>query len=451
MVAQPTETQPGRFLGTFATAWGTAVCCILAVQTATAQIDFEREPIQYSTAPHHDPVALLQERIDRGQAKLEFDARRGFLVAVLRELSITEKSQVLVFSKTSFQRSLISPKRPRALYFNDDTYIGWVQYGEVIEVSSVAPHVGPVFYALDQKPGTRPAFARQTDECLQCHASSMTDGLPGHLVRSVFPGISGSPVLSAGSYRTTFQSPLAERWGGWYVTGTHGDQRHMGNTLLRGTQTRDEFDRESGANLTDLRPLLDVGPYLTPHSDLVALMVLEHQVPAHNLFTLTGYRAVLAVEEQRALNAISGKPPEAPVEGIQRRIGYLAEDLLKCLLMSGETTLTSPIRGTSGFAEYFASLGPRDKQGRSLREFDLTCRLFKYPCSYLVYSQSFAGLPAPVRDRFYRRLWEVLTGHDQSPAFAHLSQVDRRAIHEILSDTKSDLPEYWNSGKPWEQ
>jgi hypothetical protein len=274
----------------------------------------------------------------------------------------------------------------------------------------------------------------------------MTEGAPGYIIRSVFPGKSGEPVLSAGSFRTSYQSPLAERWGGWYVTGTHGHQRHMGNAIIHGSEP-EGLDREQGANVTDVRGRFDTKPYLTPHSDIVALMVLEHQTAMHNQITIAGYRAVLAREEQEVLNKLDGKTADSPIESIEHRYQWAADDVLKCLLLSCEAPLTDAVRGTAGFAEYFAGLGPRDHRGRSLREFDLRTRLFKYPCSYLIYSAAFQQLPPPVKQRVYQRLWRILTSQGTAGEF-RLDRKDRQAIYEILCDTLAELPEYWRTKTP---
>jgi hypothetical protein len=413
-----------------------------------AQFDFEREPISYSRAPHDDPAAQLGKRLEQAASRLPYSPGHGYLAAVLRELGISEKSQVLVFSKTSFQRSCIGPKRPRALYFNDDSYVGWVQEGEVLEVASLAPRLGIVFYTLGQKQDEPPKLARQTDDCLQCHASAMTLGVPGLMVRSIYPGVSGTPVLSAGSFRTTYQSPLNERWGGWYVTGSHGKQLHMGNAILRGTEDPEKFERQAGANLTDLAKRLDVRPYLSPHSDIVALMVLEHQVAGHNQITLASYQGLFARQDQEVLNQMSGKPASEPIASIDRRYQDAAEGVLKCLLFAGEAKLTDAVRGTSGYAEYFSALGPRDKQGRSLRQFDLQTRLFKHPCSYLIYSAAFDALPSPVRSRVFDGLWKALTDPQEARKYPHLDGKDRLAIYDILTETKPGLPDYWKSRTP---
>src|SRR5436190_7713983 len=217
---------------------------VVADSQALAQATYEQDPINYLSAPVDDPVARLQKRMQSGEVKLERDTKHGYLESLLKALNIPVSSQTLVFSKTSFQRDRISPTMPRALYFNDDTYIGWVQGGEVIELATTDPHLGTVFYTLDQHGGkihqqgegaepAAPRFVRQSASCLQCHGSTMTRDIPGLLVRSVFPDRDGQPVLSAGTFLTTQESPMSQRWGGWYVTGVLDGQRHMGNVTLK--------------------------------------------------------------------------------------------------------------------------------------------------------------------------------------------------------------------------
>lgn len=391
-------------------------------------------------------MARLQKRIDRGEATLKFDGEgQGYLQSVLDSLNVPGESQALVFSKTSFQHARISPRTPRAVYFGDDAYVGYVRGGDVLEVAAVDPRLGATFYLLDQQKADKPTFQRQTHACLQCHVSSKTQDVPGHLVRSVHPGRTGLPVFNAGSYVTDQTSPLERRWGGWYVTGAHGGQRHMGNVLVTDRDHPRRLDTEAGANRLDLKGLVDTGPYLTGHSDIVALMVLEHQTQAQNLITLANYQARIGANYDRGMNQALGQPPETVSEGTERRIKSHAGHLVEYLLFSGEAALSDPVAGTSGFAAEFAARGPRDRRGRSLRDFDLKTRLFKYPCSYLVYSEAFDALPGPMKAEVYRLLREVLTGGDASPRFAHLSPADRRLILEILLDTKTGLPEDWAS------
>ena len=410
---------------------------------AFAQFDIEHEPINYLKARLDDPISKLQKRLNADEVRLTFDDKNGYLASVLKTLNVSETSQMLVFSKTSFQRSRINPRTPRAIYFNDDVYIGWCLNGDVVEVTAVDPQLGGVFYSLDQEEVDRPKFTRHTDTCTLCHASSVTQGVPGHLVRSVFPDSSGNPILSTTTYRTTSQSPLKDRWGGWYVSGTHGRQRHMGNMIAKSSREPEAFDPDAGANVTDLSKLFNVEPYLAPHSDIVAFLVFEHQAPAHNALTLANYQAKLALRDEDILRKMDKDPNTPRTEGIQRRLDHSADLILKHFLFVEEASLTDRVQGVSGFAEQFAARGPRDQRGRSLREFNLQTRIFKYPCSYLIYSAAFDGLPTELKGIVYRKLHDVLTGKDQSPTYRHLSTEDRQAILGILLDTKPDLPESW--------
>ncbi len=408
---------------------------------------FEQEPISYSKAPVNDPVARLQKTLDEGNATLEFDAKHGYLKSVLRSLDISPSSQMLVFSKTSFQLARISPSAPRAIYFGDDVYIGWVQGGDVIEVSSVDAQQGTIFYTLAQKESESPRFARDSGDCLSCHASSRTRDVPGSLVRSVYPSPTGQPHFDAGTFRTNHSSPFVERWGGWYVTGTHGAQRHMGNAISSDSSNPEKLDMETHANLKQLSKLVNASPYLTPHSDIVALMVLEHQTDMHNLITRANYDTRRALRDAAVLNEMLGEPADHLGPSIKRRIANSGEKLLKYMLFVDEAELTDAMQGTSAFAKEFALRGPRDTEGRSLREFDLKRRLFKYPCSYLIYSEAFDGLPNQVKHHVYDRLREILAQGKADEDFSHLSAADRGAISEILQDTKQDLAEYWKSKK----
>ena len=394
--------------------------------------------IQYASRPLADPVTLLEKRIARGEASLDYDPDYGYLISVLRNLKAPVSSQLLVFSKTSFQAPRISPRTPRALYFNDQVAVGWVKGGDVVEMAAVDPAQGVVFYTLDQEQSRSPRIVRR-DDCLQCHATGSTLGVPGFVVRSVYPEPTGMPLFHRGGFITDHRSPLAERWGGYYVTGSSSGQAHLGNLT---------FDDADPPHPDGIAHTFDGGAYLSPHSDIVALMTLEHQSRMQNLITRVGYETRMAIESQRAINAALKQPIDEMSESTTRRIDSAAEELLSYMLFTDETPLSGKITSTSGFTTDFEKQGPRDRRGRSLRQFDLTRRMFRYPCSYLIYSEAFDHLPDQAKDRIYRRLWEVLSGKDQSPAFARLAAADRQAILEILLDTKKDLPGYWTKQPP---
>jgi len=377
--------------------------------------------------PPSDAVTDLQAKIDSGTVKLEYDGDHGYLKALLKNFNIPLSSQTLVFSKSSFQLHLIAPDRPRAIYFNDDTYVSWTQGASELEVSSVAPKAGPVFFMLSQTHVPHPKFERQPDiNCLACHDFEISEKpVPRLLMLSVLPDSEGSAV-GAASLITNDQSPFQERWGGWYVTGTHGTQRHLGNKTFnlppsKKVDIKDyaaHADLSEGANLTDLSKRIDASKYLVPHSDIVALMILGHQTHVHNLMTLAAYRVT--------------------TEGTSD-LAKIAEPLVKAMLFSDAVPFTAPVKGASGFEQEFPKQGPRDSKGRSLRDLDLKRGLLRYPLSYLIYSKSFDAMPEVLRNYVYGRLREVLTGQDRSADFAHLSAEDRKAILEILKETKMGI------------
>lgn len=421
------------------------LCVLLTPVGVFAQVSFEEAPINYNKAKPDNLISRFQKKLDEGQVKLTYDRKKrtGYLPAVLKLLEIPVSSQILVFSKTSLQVKHIDPQSPRALYFNDDLYVGFVQGGSVLEVSASDPKLGTVFYTLAQTNTARPAFVRKTFECTQCHASSMTQGIPGHIMRSVYPGPDGMPVYREGTYRSDQSSPFHERWGGWYVSGTHGKMRHMGNLIFRKGDSSNNLDREGGANAVDLEKWFDTESYLGPHSDIVSLMVLEHQAKMHNLITRAQFEGRITVRDAEVMNKMLERDAAFQSDSTKRRFESSANRLVDYMLFTDELVLEDQIRGVSSFQTDFPLSGPRDSQGRSLRDFDLEQRLFKYPCSYLIYSESFDALPRPILDFIYRRLWDILSGKDENKKYAHLSAADRRAILEILIETKPGLPEYW--------
>lgn len=384
-------------------------------------IPIDDPAIRYAQEPN-DSVARLEKRLEAGQAKLEYSGPQGYLASVLHELGINVDSQVLVFSKTSIQLPKISPRTPRALYFNDEVSVGYVQGGDVLEITSLDPKLGIILYTLDTEKADKPEFSRR-DDCLKCHQGPVTLGVPGLLVSSVHPRTDGRDSHGS-AYMTDDRSPLNERWGGWYVTGTHGDQKHLGNNvnLLDPLQPGGPAGPDS-QNVTNLDSYFNTSRYLAPTSDIVALMVLEHQTRMTNLMTRIGWDA-----------RINPKDPNLNSE---------IEEMLTYMLFADEEPLKSPVAGVSTFTKTFVERGPRDHQGRSLRDFDLKTRLFRYPLSYMIYSLAFDGMPDAVRDRIYDRLYDILTGKDQNKPFARLAADDRRALLEIVRDTKKGLPAWW--------
>ncbi|HXB73427.1 MAG TPA: hypothetical protein VNY05_34630 [Candidatus Acidoferrales bacterium] len=415
---------------------GILACVVLAcaLPPARAQIYASNLPsdhaaILYQSAALDDAATRLGKQLASGKTRLAFrEGGFGYLPGLLEYFGINPDTQALVFSQTSFQASKISPRNPRAIYFNDEVAVGWVRGGEGIEVAALDPTQGIVFYSL-----TGGTLARR-QECLHCHIGSATLGVPGMFVGSVYPNAFGRPDRT-GAIITDHRTPFSDRWGGWYVNAARGQQRDRANATAPDPAEPHALMTEGKQNLASLTREFNTAGYLSPVSDIVALMTFEHQTQMVNFFTRLGWEARIA-EHDRKHDPQPDRQLEADIESaIQGTVAYM--------LFVDEAPLQEPVEGISTFTRTFPQRGPRDRQGRSLRDFDLQTRLFRYPLSYMVYSRAFDALPEGVRARIYRRLYDVLSGKERSAKFARISGSDRRAILEILGETKPRLPAYW--------
>ena len=387
---------------------------------------FEYAPIHY----HSRPLSNAMSRVSMDQ--LKYEPEQGYLKSVLKALDISPESQVLVFKSTSFQKDLIKEKNPRALYFNDMNYVGWIPGSDVLEIASVDPFLGPVFYTISQNPDQALQVDRNNKACLDCHSGAKTQSVPGLFVFSSFPKGGGRYH----NYNVYHQTPMKDRWGGWYVTGDPAASTHQGN-LPEGHEIKfgENFD------LTDLSRFFDTKQYVTPHSDLMALMVLDHQCHMFNLFIRANYRVRLLMHDEKV------NPDDLTMElpeRVAREVGMHSKAVVRYLLYTKEAKLDGVLSGTSGYTDVFEAQGIRDTQGRSLRDFDGEQRLFKYPCSYLIYSETFQSLPGIFKEAVFQRLYTVLTTNELDEDFPHLSETDKKAVYEILKETLPNLPGYWN-------
>ncbi|MGA3203244.1 MAG: hypothetical protein ABSF12_12215 [Bryobacteraceae bacterium] len=364
--------------------------------------------IEYPQRPVHDPVSELNKKLDQGMT-LAFEPVHGYLPAVLEALGIPVESQIATFAKASFQQHLISPGNARAIYFNDAVAVGWVRGGKELEIATEDARQGTIFYTINQRASGNPRATRR-DDCLTCHESYDTLGVPGMLLRSVYAAPNGTVLLELGSFNVDHRVAFAHRWGGWFVNGKTDAMGHLGNAAFKAENEAESVE----ANFKG---------YLSPGSDIVALMVFDHQMHMTNLLTRVGWETRFALHEKTMT-------PE--------KLAGMAAEIVDYMLFIDEARIGSPVRGTLGFEEKFAAAGPRDRKGRSLRQFDLDRRMMRYPCSYMIYSAAFDGLPAEAKGAIYQRMWSVLSS--QNP---RLSIEDRRAIVEILRDTKKDLPAYF--------
>ena len=403
---------------------------VLSAQGPSIWVTRDHPAIQYSTRSTHDAIDRLNTAIQKDQPSLTFDALpRGYLASVLKALDIPVSSQTLVFSENSLQRSHISQRTPRAIYFNDTVAVAWAKGAETIEATALDPTQGVHFYSIPQKQQSKPQFIRRNADCLQCHLLPQTHGVPGVLTMSVLP-LSDDKNDYAQGWEADHRTPYEDRWGGWYVTGAQVPVKHLGNVPVLHVP-KSYVRADIAPKLATASAAFDTTPYLVPHSDVVALMVLNHQTRMTNLLTRLAWQARIASHDAKNGGNL---PPH---------VRDTALELADYMLFVDEAPLPSPVRGSSSFAADFASRGPRDSKGRSLRDLDLTRRLLRYPCSYMIYTEAFDALPPAAKAAVYERMWAILSGVAKDVEYAKLSAPDRRAIIEIVRDTKKDLPTFW--------
>ena len=388
----------------------------------------EHPAIRYADTEPNDEVMRLASEIRRG-ATLQPTEPDRWLRAVLDALDVPPASQLLVFSRTGIQRTVTGPERPRAIYFNDTVVVGYIPGARHLEIAAHDARQGVQFYTIDQTAAV-PEIVRRTT-CLSCHVSSNTLEVPGMIARSMVTGEDGEVLPQLGSYKVDHRSPLSQRWGGWFVTGTYVSPAYAGVAHMGNVTTTPHPRRVGAAAATSNEVFIrwtarDPAPagYLSADSDIAALLVFDHQMHATNLLTRLQWEARVA--------------QTARGPGAEDRVDELVAELVDYFLFVGEAAPPGEVIPREAFATAFMTRGPRDRHGRSLRELDLQRRLLRYPCSYMIYSPAFDGLPAEVRNAVYERLHAVLSGAVTGPSYAHLSHSDRLAIAEILRDTKPD-------------
>ena len=381
---------------------------VIAQRTGVFDQSRNHPAIKYGTADTNTVVDELNRRLADGSAQLVYEEKSGYLRSVLELLKIPVESQVLVYTQTSMQARHVTMTNPRAVYFNDEASVAFIRGAGLLEIVAQDPVLGSIFYVIHQDAGAARRFGRE-QQCLSCHLSWDTLGVPGLTVLSTFPRKTDRDY--ANGFFVDHYRPIQERWGGWYVTGTRVPARHAGNLPL----FMDKAPDVPPPARASLEGQFDLSGYLTPYSDVVALMVLDHQAHFSNLVTRATWEARL---------------------GNEMRIAESADTLADYLLFVDEAPIIDgPIAGSSGFAEVFMAQGKKDAKGRSLRELDLKTRLQKYPLSYMIYTPQFRALPEAPKNLVMGRINDVLAGKITGPKYAHLTPELRAAIREILAAT----------------
>ncbi len=385
----------------------------------------EHPAIEYASRPTTDRVAALNRALAQQQRTLQRDARTGYLVSVLDALGVSRASQLLVFSKTGVQRAFTGPRSPRALYFDQSVAVGYNPGAPLLELAAHDPQQGVVFYTLDQASDT-PVFTRRTS-CLTCHVSATTLDVPGMIARSNTVGDDGNVLPQTGSQNVNHRTPHSDRWGGWFVTSEdaappYAQMAHRGNITFSG------HGNTSNQVFVDwLGATPEAHGYLSGSSDIVALLVFDHQMHAINLLTRLNWESRVAANDGDAAGAESALRP-------------LVNDLADYLLFADEAPPLAPLTPPAGFAASLEARTPKDRRGRSFAQLDMVNRMLRYPCSFMVYSEAFDGLSKPVKGAIYRRMLDDLSAHDARASHLRLTAADRRAVLEILRDTKPDFP-----------
>jgi hypothetical protein len=425
-------------------------CLLLAALTGAVassaraqQVEpFEEPPISYSATQAHDRATAINAAfLKKADAIRSLPAKKR-LQWLLDELDIPVESQLLVFSKTSLQRDLINPETPRVLYFSDEAYVGWSVTGS-FEVAIFDAKLGATFYLLDQHATKEEPLFERSGDCLLCH--SRHEHTPSLRTRSVFPDANGEPLSGSGGSNIAPSTPLAERWGGWYLTGTKDPFQHRANLTGKKVEDFEGPNAMPTRNLTSLEGVVDTRRYLLKTSDVVPMLMHDHQVHVHNVLSTANQDARIALHRWPAMREILGLPKDAPPQGSCVVVfDSQAEKILDALLCRDEAPWPAEGLQSDGvFAKAYAKTRKPDTKGRSLRDLDLRTRLFTYRCSPLIYSQSFATLPKELRDIVLLRLSSGLRAFPPSPSFGHLADDERVAIHEILTATLPDLPAGW--------
>ncbi len=307
-----------------------------------------------------------------------------------------------------------------------------------MEIASIDPQLGPVFYHFDPhaQETVKPRFTREQD-CLRCHGGAFVRDIPAVFSRSIGTARSGQPIYSLGSTVVDDATPFAERWGGWFVTGT-GPVKHRGNVLGLEQDGRLVTDLDFGNSLADLPASAGPQRFPLPTSDVVALLVFEHQCAMQNALTRAALQCRRILQYQQNLqHDLKETITDVPTyDSAQRVFDAAAQDVMDHLLFMEEAPLPPGAITTRGaFARQYEASGPRTKDGHSLRELDLKQRVFRLRCSPLIGSDYFQKLPVPLKQRVTTRLRRVLEAPDSEPRYAYLGADERAQIRDILAGT----------------
>jgi hypothetical protein len=408
--------------------WLSCLSASIAAETnAPRVIDFRSAPHNYLDWKPRDRFAMIKERIQQGEVKIDTSNDKAFLKSMLDALSIPASSQIMVFSASSLQSEIINPGNPRALYFNEDTYIGWVP-GGLIEIIAADPEMGPMFYVYDRlRPGGAVPSVQRSTKCMNCHAGNATRRLPGLIAESLLVSRAGSSLETFRRDVQGHQIPLESRFGGWHLTGQHNISDHRANVMGIPNAGKNTIVPVEPGQYSDL------SLHLLPTSDILPNLIHEHQIGFENRLVYAIYTLRQLKHENKGLMGAAAKAE------IEER----AEEMARYITFAEEAKFPAKgITGDPAYAEDFLRDRKVTKAGISLKDLDMKTRMFKHRCSYMLYTDTWKEAPKELKDRVYYHM--ALYLRDQPDAqHAHIPAAERMAIRSILKETMNDLPSWW--------
>jgi len=389
---------------------------------------FTQEYAELDEAPHHYWEAQPQDRFTRLADELESGRRqlpKGDDLTVLRglleALDIPVSSQRLVFSATSLQSGLIHARNPRAIYFNEDTSVGYVPGGR-LEILSIDPQLGAIFYIFDLPKDSHLPFIDRSTRCMNCHQGERMNFIPGHALESAIPSMTGGTLEAFRRRQFGHGVPLQDRLGGWHVTGEGSIKKHHGNVVGKLSP--------QGLQTTFYKPgeLFSWSRYPVETSDMLAHLLHEHQAGFINMVLEGTYRA------RYALHQSGGQLSQ----GQRQMLDAHAARLVRYVLFADEVPL--PAGGIPGDPSYKKAFQSHQRHalpsGASLRDLDLNSRLLRYRCSYMIHTPMWDAMPEPLLQRVHEHLKQALDEKHPSAEYAYLGTEEKRVIRAILTQSK---------------
>lgn len=392
------------------------------------EVDFRNPIHQYDTAVPIDPFSKFLDIIIKEEANLNYKSEKDYLLSLLNLFSISPHSQLLVFSTTSLQLNRISPSNPRAIYFSEDVYLGYVPGGQ-IEIIGIDPYLGAIPYIFnlpDKNAPTHPKIYR-SKRCMNCHASNDIGGIPGLLISSVIPAPGGGTIDVFRKRNFGHSVSYNERFGGWHITGPHPFTNSWANSIgsMQEEQIK-KIDNPPGA-------FFGWEKYLTNSSEIIPHLILEHQVGFTNLCISISYK----------FREISNPNKNLSNQKIKDFIESEAQSLLSYILFKDEPPFPqNQIDKNSKYINDFQKGNNSLKIVHSLRKLNLETRLFENRCSYMLFSNSFKGLPVQIKDHLIPKLHFILTSNSEEvpEEFSYLGVAEKERIHKTLSNLLQEYP-----------